>query len=54
MSAPRRENWPHPGSLDRLWTETDLKPCTVRPFGLKGDLESQSQNGNPIETRIIQ
>jgi hypothetical protein len=36
-----------PGAAGNTMDQNRLKPCSARPLGLYGELESGSQNGNP-------
>jgi hypothetical protein len=44
--AHQRRNPAHPSAAGNTVNQNRLKPCRRRPFGLYGELESESQNGN--------
>lgn len=51
--AHQMRNPAHPGAAGNTVNQNRLKPCRRRPFGLCGELESESQNGNPGLVNIL-
>jgi hypothetical protein len=47
LRAHQMRNRPLPAPLETPWTQNRPNPCRGRPFGVCGELESESQNGNP-------
>jgi hypothetical protein len=45
--AHQMRNPAHPGAAGNTVNQSRLKPCRRRPFGLSGELQSESQSGNP-------
>ena len=47
LRAHQMRNRPLPSAAGNTVDENRLKPCQARTFGLHGELQSESQNGNP-------